>query len=170
MCRQPGYNIRPIAIKFLGHEGMDDPTTERSFDFQSYMGHWCPWFIFDIIYGCLYNQELADVRSTGAGIKYLYCSTRMLDCYYLEGKHSVSPLTMDLAYVIRVNTDEVSSRPVTKFKFRAWRILNDRETYIDNKRNEQKCRPFSNAVCPLLHHEKYSAVDIHADSKFVRQI
>ena len=30
--------------------------------------------IFDVVHGCLYNQALADVRSTGKGIKYLYCT------------------------------------------------------------------------------------------------
>ena len=31
-------------------------------------------FSWHIILGCLYNQALADVRSTGAGIQCLYCS------------------------------------------------------------------------------------------------
>ena len=35
-------------------------------------------FFGDVIHGCLNNQALADVRSTGAGIKCLYC-TRSLD-------------------------------------------------------------------------------------------
>ena len=28
---------------------------------------------FDVFHGCLYNQVLADVRSTSVGIKCLYC-------------------------------------------------------------------------------------------------
>ena len=35
------------------------------------------WLIFKlVIYGCLYNPALADVQSTGAGIKCLYCMFR----------------------------------------------------------------------------------------------
>ena len=43
------------------------------FWFAVYVGHWCAWLIiWHIIYGCLYNQAIAHVRSTGAGIKCLY--------------------------------------------------------------------------------------------------
>ena len=49
---------------------MDDLTTERRFDSQA------TWVIDvlglsfgHVIHGCFYNQALADVRSTGAGIK-----------------------------------------------------------------------------------------------------
>ena len=46
--------------------------------FTSYMGHWCAWLIFlHVILGYLYNQALADVRLTGAGIKCLYCIRRL---------------------------------------------------------------------------------------------
>ena len=53
---------------------MDDLTIELSFDSKDtrvidvlglFVGH--------IIHGCLYIRALADVRSTGAGIKCLYC-------------------------------------------------------------------------------------------------
>ena len=50
---------------------MDDLKTERTFDSQS------TWVIdvlgLFFIHGCLYNQALADVRSTCARIKCLYC-------------------------------------------------------------------------------------------------
>ena len=32
--------------------------------------------LIDIIHGCVYDQALADVRPTGAGIKFLFCSSR----------------------------------------------------------------------------------------------
>ena len=39
--------------------------------------------IFDIpSMGVLYNQALADVRSTGAGIKCLYCSSGHFHSYF----------------------------------------------------------------------------------------
>ena len=33
-------------------------------------------FSLDVSHGCLYNGALVDVRSTGAGIKCLYCNFR----------------------------------------------------------------------------------------------
>ena len=55
---------------------MYDLTTERSFDSQAtlvidVLGSFC-WYV---IHGCLYNPALSKVRSTGAGIKCLYCIT-----------------------------------------------------------------------------------------------
>ena len=49
---------------------MKDLATKGSFDSRA------TWFtgvldFFDVIHGCLYNQALADVRSTDAGIKRL---------------------------------------------------------------------------------------------------
>ena len=43
--------------------------------FASYVCHWCAWLIFFwyVINSCLYNVALADFRSTGVGIKCLYC-------------------------------------------------------------------------------------------------
>ena len=42
--------------------------------FASYVGDWCAWLIFwHVIHGCLHNQAPADVRSTSAGVKCLYC-------------------------------------------------------------------------------------------------
>ena len=55
------------------HGSMHDLTAESSFDSQSYLGNCFAWFIFYVTYRCLYNQALADVRSTGAGIKCLHC-------------------------------------------------------------------------------------------------
>ena len=38
------------------------------------MGNWCASLVFRlVVYGCLYNQALADARSTGAIIECLYC-------------------------------------------------------------------------------------------------
>ena len=67
---------RPIATHFPGHKCMNNLTTERRFDFDSQ----AMWAIdvlclfFDVIHWCLYNLALADVRSTVAGIKCLYCN------------------------------------------------------------------------------------------------
>ena len=51
---------------------MYDLTTERSFGSQATL---ClAYFLTRLIHKCLYDQALADVRSTGAGIKCLYCT------------------------------------------------------------------------------------------------
>ena len=79
MCGQPSHNTPPHARLqhiLLGVDASYDLTTERSFDSQA------TWVIdvlgisiWHVIHGFLYNQALADVRSTGAGIKCLYCMT-----------------------------------------------------------------------------------------------
>ena len=63
-----------IATQFAGHGCTDDLTTERSLDSQAtrfiaVLG----LFFQHVTNECLYNQALEDVRSTGAGIKCLYC-------------------------------------------------------------------------------------------------
>ena len=60
---------RPIATQFPGYGCMDVFPTERSFDSEEMgvidvFGLLC----WHVIYGCLYNQALADVQLTGAGI------------------------------------------------------------------------------------------------------
>ena len=58
----------------LGTDASDDLTTERSFDSQATWVIDGPGISFwHVIHRFLYNQALADVRSTGAGIKCLYC-------------------------------------------------------------------------------------------------
>ena len=47
------------------------------------------YFLWHVIHGCLYNQALAGARSTGAGIKYLYCS------YHVESSEARSRETTD---------------------------------------------------------------------------
>ena len=54
----------PIATQFPGHGCMNDLSTECSIDSQA------TWVI-DVL-GLFYNQAVADVWSTGAGIKCLY--------------------------------------------------------------------------------------------------
>ena len=76
MPGQHWYNSRPhacLAPSFLGTNALDDLTNARSFDLH------ITWVI-DVLglfltcyHGCLYNQALADVRSTCAGFKCLYC-------------------------------------------------------------------------------------------------
>ena len=47
-------------------------STERSFNSHAtWVIDWL--FCWHVIHGCLYNQALADVRSTGSGITCLYC-------------------------------------------------------------------------------------------------
>ena len=53
---------------------MDDLTTDCSFDSQAMWVIDVLGLFFDVINGCLYDKALAVVRSTGAGIKYLYCN------------------------------------------------------------------------------------------------
>ena len=64
-----------VDIQFPGHGCMGDLTTKRNFDLQA------TWVIGvlglcfrHVIHGYLYNQALADVWSTGAGIKCLHCT------------------------------------------------------------------------------------------------
>ena len=65
---------RPIATHFSLAWVHVFPTTERSFDSQAIWAiEVLGLFSWHVINGCLYNQALADVRSTGAGIKCLYC-------------------------------------------------------------------------------------------------
>ena len=70
MCGQPYKTARPIVTQFPGHGCMNILTTECSFDSQTM------WVIYvlGVIHWCLYNQALEDVRSTGVGIKILYCT------------------------------------------------------------------------------------------------
>ena len=70
------FNPRPDArlspfpgIKYC----MDDLITESTLIRNLCVSLMCmACFFWHFIHGCLYNQALADVRSTGAGIKYLY--------------------------------------------------------------------------------------------------
>ena len=50
---------------------MDDLTAERRFDSKATSGS--SMCFGHVTHGRLYNQALEDVRSTGAGIKCLYC-------------------------------------------------------------------------------------------------
>ena len=59
-------------LKHVKRACMHDLTIERSFDLQ---GTWVIDVIglfFDVINGCLYKQAMADVRSTGSRIEYMY--------------------------------------------------------------------------------------------------
>ena len=61
---------------FPGHGCMDDITSVRSFDT---LAEWVidvlALFFGHVIHMCLFNQALADIQSTGAGVKCLYCTT-----------------------------------------------------------------------------------------------
>ena len=58
----------------IGHGCMDHLTNKRSFDSQDTWVIDVLGFQKNVIHGYLYKQALADVRSSGAGLKYLYCS------------------------------------------------------------------------------------------------
>ena len=76
------------------------PNKYAQLSFPSYVGHWCGWLIFwDAIHGCFYQQALADVRSTGAGIKCLYCN-RLVPCTCL-----LHGLVLNLRFVLSSKID-----------------------------------------------------------------
>ena len=76
MRGQPGHNTAPLALLPPSLQCMDDLTTERSFGSQATWLTDVLGLFFNILYvGVFYNQALADVRSTDAGIKCLYCSS-----------------------------------------------------------------------------------------------
>ena len=65
----------PISTHFPGHWCVDCLKTERSFGLQvtcviDVLG----WYFWHVIHGRLFEQTLADVRLTGAGINWLYCN------------------------------------------------------------------------------------------------
>ena len=73
MRGQPGHNTRVNATQIPGHGYMDDLTTERSYDVQAMWIIDVLGFFIHFIHRRVYNQALADVRSTGAGIKCQHC-------------------------------------------------------------------------------------------------
>ena len=94
MATMPAFNSCTKCVGILGikHDRtsnchlvswahVPDLTTYRTFDCQA------TWIIdmfgisVDVIYGCLYNQALVDVRSTGSEIKCLYCNTENIFIY-----------------------------------------------------------------------------------------
>ena len=76
MRGEPGQGTRPhgrLRPTFLGEDAWMTYNWTY-FLFASYVGHWCRSYFFgNVIHGCLYNQAMTDIRSTGAGIKCLYC-------------------------------------------------------------------------------------------------
>ena len=64
---------RPIATQSPRHWCMYDFTTEGSFDSLATCAINVHSLLFYVVHVCLYNQVTADVRSTGAGNKCLYC-------------------------------------------------------------------------------------------------
>ena len=80
-------NTRPHARLPPSFLGIKDLTTERSFNSQARWAIDELWlFCWHVIQGCLYNLVLADVRSTRAEIKCLYCN--------YPGGHGRSSLVM----------------------------------------------------------------------------
>ena len=69
MRGHPGHNTRPKAQLPSSFLGMDAWMTSQ-LKFASYLAHVCAFR--HIIHGCLYDQALADVRSTSEGIICLY--------------------------------------------------------------------------------------------------
>ena len=86
---------RPIATKSPCHGCMGELTLGRNFDSQA------TWVI-DVLgffscypWVCLHNQALADVRSTGAGIKCLYCRCRWRRCRDMKAANGPLCLSSD---------------------------------------------------------------------------
>ena len=65
--------------------GLDDLTTERSFESQATWVIDVFGLILHIIHVSLYNQALVDARLNGAGIKCMYCK-----CSYFPGYDTLS--------------------------------------------------------------------------------
>ena len=90
----------PIATQFPWHGCMNDlqPNVtlicklRGSLMFLSYF--------IEIIHGCLYNQAMADIQSTGAVIKCLYCSNRLSAQSKTElmSSHDVHHMGSDLTF------------------------------------------------------------------------
>ena len=78
-----------IVTRFSGHGCY--LTTERSFVSQatSWVTDVLTLFFKHIIHWCLYNLALADVRSTGAGIKCVYCTFSLHSLLLLSGKRQI---------------------------------------------------------------------------------
>ena len=84
MPGQSGHNTTacPISRQFLS---MDDLTTELSFDSQAMWVIDVLDLLFDMLLnGCLNSQVLANVRSSGAGIKCLHCKRYKPFCICLQ--------------------------------------------------------------------------------------
>ena len=65
---------RPIDTQFHGHGCVDYLQIERRcYQIATLRSLMCFDHFWHVIHGVLYNQALADVRSTGAGTKCLYC-------------------------------------------------------------------------------------------------
>ena len=87
MRGQPGHNTRPYVQFPPSLPGMDAwMALQLNVAFIHQLSRHLRLFrlFFDVIHGCLYNQTLTDVQSTGAGIKYLYCSNHSLLVAYLK--------------------------------------------------------------------------------------
>ena len=87
---------------------MDDLITERNFESQaigqaSKVIDVLGLFVLYVIHGCLYNQVLADVQLTGAGIICLYCN-RCNDAKYCAAWTKGLPLlTGHILYIRSAN-------------------------------------------------------------------
>ena len=78
MREQPGHNTLPHARLPPSFLGMDDLTTERSFDSQATMGL---AYFFDMLSMGFCTDEhwqTADVTPIVAGVKCLYCRVRSI--------------------------------------------------------------------------------------------
>ena len=103
-----GPNRPPHARLSLSFLGMDAWMTLQLnvaliVKVREYVGHWCAWLTFShVFHWRLYNQALADVRSSSAGIKCLYCQCRPLSC---QGRPPF--FTRDLVHAIYNSTEHL---------------------------------------------------------------
>ena len=88
MRGQPGHNTQPHARAQPSFQGIDAWITSElneALVCKLRVSLMSLSDIFDIpSVGVLYNQALADVRSTGAGIKCLYCTSVLTKIYFLN--------------------------------------------------------------------------------------
>ena len=91
MCGQPGHKTQPHAWLTTSFLSLDGFKTERSFDCKLRGSLKCQAYFLKC-YARLFFL-LADVRSTGAGIKCLYCTQAVFACILI-------PLLMFLTRLI----------------------------------------------------------------------
>ena len=74
---KPRHNARSIATQFLGMNAWMNSQMNVVLIRKLCVSWMCLAYLFDIIQVRLYNQALADVQSTGTGIKCLQCMSSL---------------------------------------------------------------------------------------------
>ena len=112
---------RPIATQFPGHWCTDDLTTENSFHSQAtWIIDMLVLFIWHVSNWCFYNRALADVRSTGEGIKCLYCSIHFKIYAVLQCMHSKYLIQNVQKLKIKSLQTQNSASDMTLWEIKLW--------------------------------------------------